>query len=113
MKTALDALMEALEADAWAPPAGSGVGPPQAFRASLAESKPATTQHKPPSDVRPATATPTQEDYSMKALARCGSASCAGCYVVDAQTGAKIHPPKCGDDYKTWLERWEAKSRPQ
>ncbi len=41
----------------------------------------------------------------------CGSPDCAGCY--DVGDGRKIHPPKCGEDYRAWLERWEAKGRPQ
>ncbi len=48
-----------------------------------------------------------------RGLAPCGSPKCGGCYVVDAETGAKIHPPKCGEDYRAWLERWEAKGRVQ
>ena len=43
--------------------------------------------------------------------APCGSPQCAGCY--DVGEGRKIHPPKCGEDYLAWLERWEAKGRPQ
>jgi len=44
-------------------------------------------------------------------LAPCGSPDCAGCY--DVGEGRKIHPPRCGGDYRAWLERWEAKGRPQ
>jgi len=43
--------------------------------------------------------------------AACGSPTCAGCYEV-AQ-GVRIHPPKCGEDYRAWLDRWEAKGKPQ
>lgn len=43
--------------------------------------------------------------------AACGSPDCAGCY--DVGDGRKIHPPKCGEDYRAWLERWEAKGKPQ
>ena len=46
-----------------------------------------------------------------KKLAPCGSAACAGCY--DVGDGRKIHPPKCGEDYRIWLERWEAKGKVQ
>ncbi len=41
----------------------------------------------------------------------CGSPQCAGCYEVEP--GVRIHPPKCSDDYRVWLERWEAKGNPQ
>ena len=41
----------------------------------------------------------------------CGSPHCAGCYEV--APGVQIHPPKCGEDYRAWLERWEAKGRVQ
>jgi hypothetical protein len=44
-------------------------------------------------------------------LAACGSPQCAGCYEVTP--GVRIHPPKCGEDYRAWLERWEAKGRLQ
>jgi hypothetical protein len=40
-------------------------------------------------------------------LAPCGSPHCAGCY--DVGDGRRIHPPKCGEKYRVWLERWEAK----
>lgn len=46
-------------------------------------------------------------------LAPCGSPQCAACYVVDAETGAKIHPPKCGQKHLDWLKRWEPKGRTQ
>jgi hypothetical protein len=42
---------------------------------------------------------------------KCGSPQCAGCYEV--APGVRIHPPKCGEDYRVWLERWEAKGRVQ
>lgn len=41
----------------------------------------------------------------------CGSPHCAGCYEVEP--GVSIHPPKCGEDYRVWLEHWEAKGRAQ
>jgi hypothetical protein len=44
-------------------------------------------------------------------LAACGSPHCAGCY--DIGDGRKIHPPKCGGDYRKWLERWESKGKLQ
>ena len=44
-------------------------------------------------------------------LAVCGSSHCAGCY--DVGDGRKIHPPKCGKEYRKWLERWQPKGKPQ
>jgi hypothetical protein len=44
-------------------------------------------------------------------LAACGSPHCAGCY--DVGDGRKIHPPKIGEDYRKWLERWESKGKVQ
>jgi hypothetical protein len=41
----------------------------------------------------------------------CGSLLCAGCY--DVGDGRKIHPPKVGEDYRKWLERWKPIGRPQ
>jgi len=38
-------------------------------------------------------------------LAACSLTHCAGCY--DVGDGRKIHPPKCGGHYRTWLERWK------
>jgi hypothetical protein len=44
-------------------------------------------------------------------LAACGSPHCSGCYDVD--DGRKIHPPKCGEEYRKLLEHWEPKGKPQ
>jgi hypothetical protein len=44
-------------------------------------------------------------------LAACGSPHCAGCY--DVGDGRRIHPPKCGEKYRAWRERWEAGGRVQ
>lgn len=44
-------------------------------------------------------------------LAACGSPHCVGCYEVAPDV--YIHPPRCGEDYKAWLEGWEAKGRLQ
>jgi hypothetical protein len=44
-------------------------------------------------------------------MSACGSPHCAGCYEV--APGVRIHPPKCGEDYRAWLKRWEAKGRVQ
>jgi len=41
----------------------------------------------------------------------CGSPHCAGCY--DVGDGRRIHPPKCGNEYRKWLERWQPKGKPQ
>jgi hypothetical protein len=46
---------------------------------------------------------------SSNGLAPCGSLHCAGCYEVGH--GKKIHPPKCGEGYRKWLEAWEAKGK--
>lgn len=53
----------------------------------------------------------TQETPGIEDLAPCGSPHCAGCYDVD--DGRKIHPPKCGEDYQKWLERWKPRGKPQ
>lgn len=44
-------------------------------------------------------------------LAACGSPRCVGCY--DVGGGRKIHPPKVGEDYRKWLERWQPRGKPQ
>jgi hypothetical protein len=44
-------------------------------------------------------------------LAPCGSPHCAGCY--DVGDGRRIHPPKCGEKYRAWRERWEAGGKVQ
>lgn len=44
-------------------------------------------------------------------IAACDSPCCGGCYKV--APGVWIHPPKCGEDYRVWLERWEARGRLQ
>jgi hypothetical protein len=41
----------------------------------------------------------------------CASPDCAGCY--DVGDGRKIHPPRIGDDYLAWLERWNPKGTAQ
>jgi hypothetical protein len=41
----------------------------------------------------------------------CGSPQCAGCYEVG--DGKRIHPPKCGEGYREWLERWKPKGKVQ
>ena len=50
-------------------------------------------------------------DAQSNSLAPCGSSDCAGCY--DVGDGRRIHPPKRGEKYRVWLERWEAKGRVQ
>jgi hypothetical protein len=44
-------------------------------------------------------------------LAACGSSHCAGCY--DVGDGRKIHPPKIGEGYRKWLERWKPNGKVQ
>jgi hypothetical protein len=46
-----------------------------------------------------------------ESTAPCGSRECAGCYEV--KPGVHIHPPKCGVEYRKWLERWVASSKIQ
>jgi hypothetical protein len=54
----------------------------------------------------------TQADGSKGGeVARCGSPHCAGCYEVEPSVW--IHPPKCSEQYRKWLERWEAKGQVQ
>jgi hypothetical protein len=45
------------------------------------------------------------------AFAPCGWPDCAGCYEVAPDV--HIHPPRCGEDYKAWLEAWGAKGKIQ
>ena len=47
----------------------------------------------------------------LTGLAACGSPHCAGCY--DVGDGWKIHPPKCGEEYRKWFECWQPKGKPQ
>jgi hypothetical protein len=56
---------------------------------------------------------PAHENYRTCGLAPCGCGSldCEGC--CDVGAGRKIHPPKIGEDYRKWLERWKAKGKPQ
>jgi len=56
-------------------------------------------------------AKPTILEALRTGLAACGSPHCAGCY--DVGDGTKIHPPKIGEDYRKWLERWESKGKVQ
>jgi len=51
------------------------------------------------------------EDPKCGEIATWGSPHCAGCYEVSP--GVRIHPPKCGKEYRAWLERWEAKGKVQ
>ena len=50
-------------------------------------------------------------EAQFNSSARCGSSDCAGCY--DVGDGRRIHPPKCGEKYRAWFERWEARGRVQ
>jgi hypothetical protein len=58
-----------------------------------------------------ASANPVKAESGTSAGAPCGSPHCAGCY--DVGDGRKIHPPKCGEEYRKWLERWQPKGKPQ
>jgi hypothetical protein len=51
------------------------------------------------------------ERQRRDALAACGSSRCGGCYEV--APGVRIHPSKCGEEYRKWRERWEAAGKPQ
>lgn len=55
----------------------------------------------------------TYEINEKSPLQTCDNPNCAGCYVVDLETGAKIHPPKTGEAYREWLQRWQPKGKPQ
>jgi hypothetical protein len=61
-----------------------------------------------PAQVRPLG---TEAESNGAQLGACGSRHCAGCYEV--APGVRIHPPRCGEDYKAWLEGWEARGRLQ
>jgi hypothetical protein len=54
---------------------------------------------------------PDKLQDQISSLAACGSLDCAGCY--DVGGGRRIHPPKCGEEYRVWIERWEARGRMQ
>lgn len=70
---------------------------------------PGTRRAEPRSDHHPSEREP--ETLQAPRIAACGSSHCARCY--EAALGVRIHPPKCGEDYRAWLERWEAKGKPQ
>jgi hypothetical protein len=55
----------------------------------------------------------TQLSHSRENAAVCRSPDCGGCYLVDPETGARIHPPKFRGDYRTRLEQWEEKGKVQ
>lgn len=61
------------------------------------------------SETRPTSA--LLRESKGKEIQSCGSPHCAGCYEV--QPGVRVHPPKCGEDYRAWLERWESKGKVQ
>jgi hypothetical protein len=111
MKTTLDALMEALETDTWIPPVGAGIGTPESFRAPPARDAPTTIRAASWRTVRGAAEQPSQDNRGLSSIAPCGSPHCAGCYEVSP--GVRIHPPGCGEGYRTWLDRWEAKGNVQ
>ena len=90
-KSALDSLIEELEAGTW----------------NCVITSPSQPQNA-KSGVMPA---PSERPASGSAIAACGSTQCAGCYEVG--DGKRIHPPKCGDEYRKWLERWQPRGKPQ
>lgn len=51
----------------------------------------------------------TSVTVQAEQMALCGSPYCAGCYEVEP--GVRIHPPKTSEDFRVWLEHWEAKDR--
>ena len=113
MKTALDKLLETLETGTWTPPAWA--------RITLPAPMPSESIRR-ASSVTPTARNTTKvkdEPYveepvpARKPVASCGSPDCGGCYLVDPGAGARIHPPKCGEDYRAWLERWDAKGKVQ
>jgi hypothetical protein len=61
--------------------------------------------HPPPADVV------AKPQAAPNELAPCGSSDCAGCYCVG--DGKRIHPPKCGDEYRKWLELWKPEGKVQ
>jgi hypothetical protein len=60
-------------------------------------------ENTPASVVRP-------EANVLEEKAACGSPHCAGCYNVGE---GRMHPPKIGEEYRKWLERWEPKGNVQ
>ncbi len=44
-------------------------------------------------------------------LPSCGLPRCAGCY--DVGDRRKIHPPKCGEEYRSRLEKWKPQGKVQ
>jgi hypothetical protein len=95
MKSALDMLIEELEAGAWA-----------CTEISSRKAQPVESEHDiTPGLSRPSASEPKQSQEGDPG--ECGSAHCAGCY--DVGDGKKIHPPRCGKDYLDWFKRWEEK----
>ena len=39
----------------------------------------------------------------------CQDPQCAGCYQV--APGVHIHPPKCGEEYQKWNQKWAARAQ--
>ena len=85
--------------------------------AEIGAARPAMPElpRKTPELANPAPATQHQvadkPEAQSDSLAPCGSSDCAGCY--DVGDGRRIHPPKCGEKYRAWLERWETRGRVQ
>ena len=57
------------------------------------------------------TSNTSESKPSLNECAPCGAPGCAGCYDVDDQS--RIHPPRIGEDYRKWLERWRARGKVQ
>jgi hypothetical protein len=83
----------------------------------IGAARPATPElpRNTPELANPAPTAPTKvadkPQAQSNSLAPCGSSDCAGCY--DVGDGRRIHPPKCGEKYRVWLENWEARGRVQ
>ena len=80
-------------------------------RAVPAQIAPGTDPAEVSTIVRPVTQQPSQHHKVVDSIAPCGSPRCAGCYEVEP--GVRIHPPKCGEEYRAWLIRWGPRGRVQ
>jgi hypothetical protein len=94
MKSALESLIEELEAGAW--------GPQQ------------PAEGEPPCKISP----PTPVDHpaeSLPGLPPCGAPHCGGCYSVGEINGRErfIHPPKASAEWEAWLRKWPPKGKVQ
>lgn len=99
MKSALDILIEELK-----------VGACTRTEISSRKAQPVESDHNVAAGLSGPLTSELQQSQEGKP-GDCGSAHCAGCYNVD--DGKKIHPPKIGEDYRRWLERWKPIGAPQ